>query len=60
MVCRFSSLTLVTVSSLGGSADKIIEGDTKVEVADSGSNGVIIFETEGAEIFNVPRLQSDL
>ena len=51
-----NSGTLVTVDDLvagGGATDKIIEGDTSVEVADSGSNGVIIFETEGSEKWRI-------
>ena len=52
-----NSGTLVTVDDLvaggGGATDKIEEGNTSVEVADSGSNGVIIFETEGSEKWRI-------
>ena len=52
-----NSGTLVTVDDLvaggGGATDKIIEGDTSVEVADTGGNGVVIIKTEGSEKWRI-------
>ena len=47
--------TVIDVGSLGGggATDKIEEGNTSVEVQDSGSNGVIILSTEGDERWRV-------
>ena len=38
------------LTSGGGSGDKIYEGNTEVETVDTGTNGHIIFKTEGNEI----------
>jgi hypothetical protein len=45
--------TWASTAPTGGTSDKIEEGDSKVEVTDTGSNGTIVFNTDNAERMRV-------